>query len=199
MFVLGNLQIRILKMLARKPLSTIWLYSVLAKEGVKKLAFENAAKSLEKKRLVCIESLSLGLTDSGRKMLVILETTGSRGERERKNHSDSPTKEKFIGNVSTSYHGKLLEYGIYLDGKSYKIISSQSKKQANYATVSRDTVEKVYDYLKKGRRKRSASDIEEALGISSTTIHNALKVLRAQKRADFEIFGTKRQNSYKAL
>lgn len=60
-------------MLAEKPLSTIWLYDVLRKGGVKKLAFENAIKSLEKKKLVRTESLSLRLTENGRKMLVILE------------------------------------------------------------------------------------------------------------------------------
>lgn len=77
MFMLGDLQIRILKMLAEKPLSTIWLYVALTKEGVKKLAFENAIKSLEKKKLVCTESLLLRLTENGRKMLMVLESLQS--------------------------------------------------------------------------------------------------------------------------
>jgi len=197
--MLGDLQIRILKMLAEKPLSTIWLYDVLTKEGVKKLAFENAIKSLKKKKLVCIENLLLRLTENGKKMLVILETVSSPRASGGKVHRKYRTEGKFIGNIGATYHGKPLRYGIYEDGKSYKIIFSRSKKQANYATVARDTVEKVYSYLKKDGRKRSASDIEKTLHLSPTTIHNALKVLRAQKRADFEIFGTKRQFLYKAL
>lgn len=72
MFMLGNLEIKILKTLSEKPISTIWLYDFLTKNGVKKLAFENAVKSLEKKRLVCTETLSLRLTKDGRKMLDIL-------------------------------------------------------------------------------------------------------------------------------
>ena len=192
MFMLGNLQIRILKILAQKPLSTIWLYDVLTKEGVKKLAFENAIKSLEKKKLVCIESLLLRLTENGRKMLEILESIDSPRAPRRKPR----TKGKFIGNLDATYHGKPLRYAIYEDGKGYRIISSRSKNQANYATVSRDTVEKVYNYLKEDGRKRSASDIEKTLHISPTTIHNALKVLRVQKRADFEVFGTKRKFLY---
>ena len=73
MFMLGDLQIKILEMVAEKPLSTIWLYDVLRKEGVKKLAFENAIKSLEKKKLVRTEILLLRLTENGRNMLIILE------------------------------------------------------------------------------------------------------------------------------
>jgi len=74
MFMLGDLEIKILKTLSEKPVSTIWLYDVLTKNGVKKVAFENAIKSLEKKKLVYMESLSLRLTENGRKMLTILET-----------------------------------------------------------------------------------------------------------------------------
>jgi DNA-binding MarR family transcriptional regulator len=73
MFMLGDLEIRVLKALSEKPVSSIWLYETLTKNGVKKLAFENAIKSLEKKKLVCSESLSLRLTENGRKMLAILE------------------------------------------------------------------------------------------------------------------------------
>lgn len=71
--------------------------------------------------------------------------------------------------------------------------------QANCPTVSRDTVEKVYNYLKKDGRKRSTSNIEKALHISPTTIHNALRVLRVQKNADFERAGKKRRHLYWAL
>jgi DNA-binding MarR family transcriptional regulator len=74
MFMLGDLEIRVLKRLSEKPISSIWLYDTLTKSGVKKLAFENAIKSLEKKKLVCSESLSLQLTENGRKMLTILES-----------------------------------------------------------------------------------------------------------------------------
>jgi len=42
MFMLGGLQIRALKIFVEKPIPTIWLYDVLAKTGVQKLAFENA-------------------------------------------------------------------------------------------------------------------------------------------------------------
>lgn len=73
MFMLGNLQIRMLKMLAKEQLSIIRLYEVLMKEGVAKLSFENAMKSLEKKKLIHVESLSLRLTENGRKMFEILE------------------------------------------------------------------------------------------------------------------------------
>jgi hypothetical protein len=73
MFMLGDLEIRILKRLSDKPISTIWLYDVLTKNSVKKVAFENAIRSLEKKKLVCTESLSLRLTENGRKMLTVLE------------------------------------------------------------------------------------------------------------------------------
>jgi len=84
MFMLGNLEIRILKILAEKPFSTILLYDSLTKKGVKKLAFENAIRSLEMKKLVCIESLMLRLTENGRKMLVILETLSPPPAQERK-------------------------------------------------------------------------------------------------------------------
>ena len=84
MFMLGNLQIKILKTVAEKPLSTISLYDVLTKEGVTKLAFENAIKSLENKKLVCIESLLLRSTENGRRMVVILEAVDSPGACTRK-------------------------------------------------------------------------------------------------------------------
>jgi hypothetical protein len=73
MFMLGDLEIRILKTLAEKPLSTIWLYETLTKQGVQKLAFENAVKSLEKKKLICTDNLQLRLDENGRKILTILE------------------------------------------------------------------------------------------------------------------------------
>jgi len=63
MFMLGDLESRVLKTLSEKPISSIWLYETLTKSGVKKLAFENAIKSLEKKKLVYSESLSLRLTE----------------------------------------------------------------------------------------------------------------------------------------
>lgn len=105
---------------------------------------------------------------------------------------------KRIRTLDATHPGKP-RYEIHEDQKKYRIISSRSKNQANCATVNKDTVEKVYGYLKKKGTKRSASDIETALHISPTTIHNALKVLRTQGRADFEIFGTKRKFLYKAL
>lgn len=74
MFMLGDLEIRILKTLAEKPLSTIWLYETLTKQGVQKLAFENAVKSLEKKKLICTDNLQLRLDNNGRKILTILES-----------------------------------------------------------------------------------------------------------------------------
>jgi hypothetical protein len=73
MFTLGDLEIKVLKALSEKPVSTIWLYDSLTKKGITKLAFENAIKTLEKKKLVYSESLSLRLTENGRKMLTILE------------------------------------------------------------------------------------------------------------------------------
>ena len=73
MFMLGDLEIRVLKALSEKPISSIWLYETLTKNGVKKLAFENAIRTREKKKLVFSESLSLRLTENGRKMLTILE------------------------------------------------------------------------------------------------------------------------------
>ena len=72
--MLGDLEIRILKTLAEKPLSTIWLYETLTKQGVQKLAFENAVKSLEKKKLICTDNLQLRLDNNGRKILTILES-----------------------------------------------------------------------------------------------------------------------------
>ncbi|MDH5770295.1 MAG: hypothetical protein OEZ25_03295, partial [Candidatus Bathyarchaeota archaeon] len=146
-----------------------------------------------------IESLLLRLTENGRKMLVILETVGAPRMHGRKIHRKSRTKGKFIGILDATYRGKPLRYEIYEDGESYRIISSRSKNQANGAPVNKDTVEKVYYHLKKDGRKCSVSDIEKALHRSPTTIHNALKVLRVQKRADFEMFGKKRQFLYKAL
>lgn len=91
------------------------------------------------------------------------------------------------------------QYEIREDRKSYKILSGQHKNQTIWSAVNRDTVERVYRYLKKDGKKRSASEIEKALHISVTTIHNALKVLRVQSRADFEIFGPRRKFLYKAL
>jgi len=91
------------------------------------------------------------------------------------------------------------QYEIREDRKTYKILSGQHKNQATCSAVNRDTVERVYRYLKNDGKKRSASEIEKALHISVTTIHNALKVLRVQSRADFEIFGPKRKFLYKAL
>lgn len=73
MFMLGDVEIRILEMLAEKSLSTIRLYETLTKQGVQKLAFENAVKFLERKKLVCTENLQLRLHENGRKMLTILE------------------------------------------------------------------------------------------------------------------------------
>ena len=105
---------------------------------------------------------------------------------------------KFIGILDATHPGKP-KYEIREDEKSYKIISSRSKNRAKCATVNRDTVEKVYRYLKKDGRKRSALDIEKALHVSMTTVHNALKVLRVQRKADLRIIGTKRQFFYKAL
>ncbi|MEM4736466.1 MAG: hypothetical protein QXD41_01200 [Nitrososphaeria archaeon] len=72
MFMLGDLKIRVLKGLSERPTSSIWRYETLTKSGVKKLTFENAIKPLAKKKLVCYESLSLRLTENGRKMLTIL-------------------------------------------------------------------------------------------------------------------------------
>ena len=72
MFMLGDLEIRILKMLEKKPISTFWLYDTLTKEGVHKLALENAVKSLERKRLICV-GLQLQLDENGKKMLTILK------------------------------------------------------------------------------------------------------------------------------
>jgi hypothetical protein len=198
MFMLGNLQIKILKLLSENTFSILSLYDILAKENVKKIAFENSVKSLEGKGLICIEKLFLRLTENGKNMLIILESVNPLVTLKRKKVVKPRTKNKFIANLETTYHGKSLRYGIYDVGKSYKIISSRSKSQANYATVDKDTVEKIYHYLTKDT-KRSASEIEKALHLSPTTIHNALKVLRVQKRADFEIFGKRRQFLYKAL
>jgi len=198
MFILGRLQIRVLKLLSENTLSILSLYEILEKENVKKIAFENAVKSLEKKRLICLENLLLRLTENGRNMLIILETVNSPLPRERKNYSKTRTKSKFIANLEATYRGKPSRYGIYDAGKSYKIISSRSKSQVNNITVNKDTVEIVYRYLTKDA-KRSVSEIEKALHFSPTTIHNALKVLRVQKRANFEIFGKRRQFLYKSL
>lgn len=73
MFVLGNLEIRILNMLTEKPISPFWLYENLTKQGVQELAFENAIKSLERKKLICTESLRLQLNENGKMMLAVLQ------------------------------------------------------------------------------------------------------------------------------
>jgi len=73
MFMLGDLEVQILKRLSDKPISTLWLYDTFTKNGVQKNAFENAIKSLERKKLICVESLLLRLTENGAKMLKILE------------------------------------------------------------------------------------------------------------------------------
>jgi len=107
-------------------------------------------------------------------------------------------KGRFIGALDPAYRGKP-RYEIFEGEKRYNIISSRSKNKANCPTVNKDAVEKVYNYLKKDGRKRSVSDIEKALRISSTTIHNITKVLRVQKRVDLKIVGKKRQFFYRAL
>jgi len=106
---------------------------------------------------------------------------------------------KFIGDLETTHFGKRITHKIYEGEKSYKIISNQSKNPTIYVTVAKEVVKNAYYHLKKSGRKLSASAIGNALHISATTIHSALKVLRCKRKANLDTSGTKRQYLYKAL
>ena len=106
---------------------------------------------------------------------------------------------KFIGDLETTYLGKRITHKIYEGEKSYKITSSQSRKPTIYATVAKEVVENVYFHLKKRGRRLSASVIGNALHISATTIHNALKVLRCEGKASLNTSKTRRQYLYRTL
>lgn len=104
-----------------------------------------------------------------------------------------------MGRLETSRFGKRGTHRIYECEKSYKIKSDQFTHPTMHATVNKESIDKVYNYLRKRRTELSAEDIEKALHISPTTIHNALKVLRLEGKASLRISGTNRQYLYKVL
>ena len=200
MLMLGDLQIRILKMLTEKPLSTIGLYDVLTKNGVEKLAFENAIKSLEKKKFICIESLLLRLTENGRKMSEILETLGPQSDQHNKvkrNNKDlvskpprpevknppiskrierqhSPPVEQIFVGTYVSRRGRAIP--IYNEGRRYRI-------GKNKLFVNESLVNKVDEYLRKSGNFFSIAEIaaglEKCYSYEDLRPHiwNALRVL----------------------
>jgi len=109
------------------------------------------------------------------------------------------TGEEFVGKLDTRNRGTSAAYDVYKDSERYRVVSSRSKDRTRGAQVSKSTVERVYSYLKSNGKKRSSHNIETALGISTTLVLNALKVLRMQKRARLESFGKHGKQQFRAI
>jgi hypothetical protein len=107
--------------------------------------------------------------------------------------------ERFIGRLGSRHLGKAFAYEIYEDDRRFRVVSSRSNDKALGAVVKKSTVEKVYSYLRKDGKKRSAHNIENALGISITTVLNSLKILRVQRRAKLVLFGKNNKAQFRAL
>jgi len=77
-------------------------------------------------------------------------------------------------------------FKIFESQNGYKIVCKSDK--ASYTTcVSKATVEETYRFLKADGRKFRVKKIEMALKISNVSVHNALRVLRFQGKAGFEV------------
>lgn len=105
-------------------------------------------------------------------------------------HTPKPKSRKLlVGRLPVKWHKKNIVYDIFQAGERYQILSSESKDKTRGAVVSKEMVEKTDSYLRRDGKRRSACNIQTAIGVSRATVLNALKVLRVQKKAKLESSG----------
>lgn len=117
----------------------------------------------------------------------------------RKPEPSKPQKEVLVGRLQVKWHSRDIVYDILKSGERYRILSSESTDKTRGAIVSKNMVEKIDSYLRRDGKKRSAYNVQSALGVSLATVLNALKVLMVQKRVRLESRGRHGRQRFRAL